>query len=364
MVGIKSRAKLVFLLLITVLLTGACGNRSNGGEEVDGLDPTVTPPVEIATIPTFTPTVAVVVSTATPTEAPTLTPTSTPVAQGQINIQANLRSGPGVVYDIVGVAAKGSTVIPVSQTRDRLWLKLNTGAWIFAELVDDIPLGLPVETNILAPPLPTATPTPPPATDVPPTATLVPTATSVPVEGDWSVPIHRNVSFLMPDGLEIKVQHVIYGNDDRMQSYIERRGGQNCDGCLAIGIEIVNKDGNSKEYVAQEDFKLLERGPDGQSFQQVRCSHANGLRSMTNPGALRAYVKGLGGGFERFLCFEGVSEISLDLRMAYSPVFIYEDPNTPTPTPVGSSVVYATEPIEEEQQFRTGWSVYFLLLGI
>ena len=88
------------------------------------------------------------------------------------------------------------------------------------------------------------------------------------------------------------------------------------------------------------------------------------LRSMDNQAGLRALVKGLSGGHERYICFEGVDSLSLRTRLVYSPVFLYEDPNTPTPTPQGSSVVYATEPVESEQEFRTGWSVYFTLLGI
>ena len=66
----------------------------------------------------------------------------------------------------------------------------------------------------------------------------------------------------------------------------------------------------------------------------------------------------------RFICFEGVESLSLNTRLAYSPVFLYEEPNTPTPTPEGSSVVHATEPRENEQSFRTGWTVYFTLFGL
>ena len=238
--------------------------------------------------------------------------------------------------------------------------------WIFANLVDDIPTDLPLETNIPAPPPPPATPTSPAPTEVPATATPTPTNTPVPVQGDWDLPIHRNESFLMPDGLEITIREVIYDDDERMQSYIERRGGQSCTGCLAIELHIFNKDGNSKEYIVREDFKLLNDSPNTEPFQEVRCVHAGSLRSMDNQAALRALVKGLSGGHERVICFEGVDSLSLRTRLAYSPVFLYKDPNTPTPspTPGGRNVVYATEPVESEQDFRTGWSVYFILLGI
>ena len=328
-------------------------------------EPTVTPIQVAPAIPTFTPTAIPVVVEPTSTDVPTLVPTLTPVPSlAKTNVQANLRAGPGVAYSLVGFLEKGTIVVPVSRTANRLWLKLETGNWIFAYLVDDAPTELPVETNIPAPPPPTATPTSPAPTEVPATVTPTPTNTPVPVPGDWSVPVHRNVPFSMRDGLEITVGEVIYGDDDRMQSYIERRGGQSCTGCLAIELHIINKEGNSKEYVVQEDFKLFNGGPDTEPYRQVRCQHAGSLRSMENQGALRALVKGLIDGNERFACFEGVESLSLQTRLAYSPIFLYEDPSTPTATPEGSSVVYATEPKEKEQDYRTGWSVYFILLGI
>ena len=264
----------------------------------------------------------------------------------------------------MGVLDKGTNVFPVSRTADRLWLKLETGIWIFSFLVDDVPTNLPLETNIPAPPPPPSTPTSPSPTEVAATATATPTNTPVPVLGDWALPIHRNESFLMPDGLELTIREVIYEDDERMQSYIERRGGQSCTGCLAIELQIVNVEGNSKEYIVQEDFKLFNDSPDTEPLHQVRCEHAGSLRSMENQGGLRALVKGLSDGSERFICFEGVDTLSLRTRLVYSPVFVYEDPNTPTPTPEGGSVVYATEPVEKEQEFRTGWSVYFTLFGI
>ena len=356
------RAGTVFLLLVAVLVTAGCNRGRSGQEEPPTLEPTVTPLVIVVDIPTFTPTA--IASAPTPTQSPTLTPTFTPVPlQAHTRVHANLRAGPGVQYGLVGQLEEGTKVQPVSQTRDRLWLKLNTGAWIFADLVDEIPLGLPIETDIPVPPQPTPTSTPLPPTAVPVTPTPRPTNTPVPVQGDWTLPIPRNVSFLTRDGLEIMVGEVIYGNDARIQSYIERRGGQGCDGCLAVELEVVNLDGNPEEYLAQEDFKLVLDSPDGGKFQQVRCRHGGGLRSMVNPNSLGAIAQGFGHE-QRFVCFEGVPSNFLQLRLAYSPVFIYEDPHTPTPTPEGSSVVYATEPREKDQDFRTGWTVYFLLLGI
>ena len=357
------KRRLVYCLLLGIVVLAACRGR-NGGESVPSEpEPTVTPIVEVTVIETFTPTPPPPVPTAT--ETPTVAPTVTPsIAPAKTNVQANLRGGPGVAYELVGFLEEGTEITPVSRSADRLWLKLEDEIWIFAYLVADAPSNLPLETNIPVPPLPPATATSPAPTKVPATPTPTPTATPVPVLGDWSLPVHRNQSFVMPDGLEITLREVIYGDDERMQTYIERRGGQSCEGCLAIELQVVNKDGNSREYVVLEDFKLFNGSPDSEPYEQVRCRHASGLRSMENQGALRALVKGFSGGGERFVCFEGVESLSLNTRLVYSPVFLWEDPNTPTATPEKSSVVYASEPIEKEQTYRTGWSIYFTLLGI
>ena len=279
------------------------------------------------------------------------TPKSTPVPRSHANRLSNLRSGPSIQYDIVGGLEKGEQVKPVARNQAGDWLKLDSGAWIFAELVENISPGLPVETNL---------PAPPPTPLLP--AAVSATFTPVPVEGDWSNPIARNKDFQSRDGLEIRIHDVIYEDDLQMQTYIERRGGQNCTGCLAIELEIANRKGNSKEYVAMEDFKLLKGSPGAEPYPQVRCQHPSALRSMANPGNLRGLVKNVGGKDERVVCFEGVAELSLNVKLAYSPVFLYEEENPPTPTPEGS-LHRSHEPKEREQPFRSGWSVFFNLLG-
>ncbi len=308
--------------------------------------------VPTSMIPTFTPTP--VAPKPAPTKNLKRTATPTPVLlQAHTNTGANLRSGPGVGYELVGVLTKNSEVQPVSLSADRLWLKLNNGTWIYAALVDDIPSRLPLEAYLPVPSPPTATP-------IPPTATPVPTI--VPVQGDWSLPVPRDAPFLMQDGLEIRIIDVIYRDEDRMQSYIEPRRGQRCRDCLAVRLEIDNRKGNEREYVVQEDFKLLKGDPDATPYPQVECQNPNALRSMANPGYLRGLPKPMGRD-ERILCFKGVVELSLDLRLAYSPVFLYEEKNTPTPTPAGS-LHRAHDLKEQDQTYRTGWSVFFHLLGI
>ena len=313
-------------------------------------------------LPTPIPKANVVDRSITPVLTPTpviQSPTSSPgptrassalqviINRAHTNTSSNLRVGPGVVYGLVGSLAENTNVRPVSRSRDGNWLKLDTGAWIYAELVDDVPSGLHVETDYPIPP--------------PPTATQVPTSTPVPVLGDWLLPVPMNVPFLMQDGLEIRIQDVIYGNDKRMQSYIERRAGENCDGCLAVKFEIVNRSGNEREYLVQEDIKLLQVGPHADPYTQVKCQHPSGLRSMTNPSNLRGLAKNIGGE-ERVACFKGVIELSQDVRLGYSPTYIYDDHITPTPTPQGE-IHYAYDAKEKDQEYRTGWSVFFKLLG-
>ena len=303
-------------------------------------------------IPTFTPT------RVAPKRTPTLklsTPTRV-LLRPHTNTGANLRSGPGTSYNLVGFLARNTSVQPVSRTSDWLWLKLDTGVWIYAALVDGITPGLRIETNLPAQTFPTVTPE-----TAPSTVTSVPTGKSVPVRGDWSLAVPRSVSFLAQDGLEVKILDVIYEDDSRMQSYIERRGGQSCSGCLAIKLEIVNRRGNELEYLVQEDFMLLKGGASANPYPQVRCRNPSALRSMANPGSLRGLLQGIGGADQRVVCFEDVTTLSQDVKLAYSPVFIYVDSNTPTPTPVGS-LKTEEEPLEEDQLFRSGWSVFFDLL--
>jgi len=60
------------------------------------------------------------------------------------NRNSNLRSGPGIDYAIVGGAVAGQRLTPVGWNQARDWLKLESGEWIAAFLVDNIPDGLPV----------------------------------------------------------------------------------------------------------------------------------------------------------------------------------------------------------------------------
>ena len=136
-------------------------------------DPTATQIADTPT-PTQQPT-----RTHTPTASPTATDTSTPTPQPTatftptprpaVNVQANLRAGPGTNYAIVGGRNDGDEVHPIAQTHDGLWLELSGGQWIYAPLVDNPPTNLPIAQNIppTPVPLPTPTPIPPPTLPAP-----------------------------------------------------------------------------------------------------------------------------------------------------------------------------------------------------
>jgi uncharacterized protein YraI len=58
-----------------------------------------------------------------------------PPFSGTARSNANLRSGPGTTYDRTGGVQSGQTVQAVACNDDCTWYKLDSGSWIFAELV-------------------------------------------------------------------------------------------------------------------------------------------------------------------------------------------------------------------------------------
>ena len=151
--------------------------------------PPVTPDETVTETETLTQTGSVTPTTPTPSDIPSVTATST--------VTANLRSGPDTTAAIVGRAGIGEEIELVATNDDGTWFLLDSGAWIFGELVDGAPDDLPVatldlitavqtaaEARILAEaeaeeaaPEPTPTPTPTVAPTPVPLPTATPTAT-------------------------------------------------------------------------------------------------------------------------------------------------------------------------------------------
>jgi len=67
-------------------------------------------------------------------------------SQPTANRSANLRAGPGYSYRIIGHARNGQPLQLVAKNVDGRWLRLDSGAWIAAFLVDNAP-DLPAVTG-------------------------------------------------------------------------------------------------------------------------------------------------------------------------------------------------------------------------
>jgi hypothetical protein len=68
--------------------------------------------------------------------APLAQTQSATVYQGVVTTTANIRSGPGLNFSVVGQAQSGQSVTVVACNQDCSWLQLENGNWIAAFLVD------------------------------------------------------------------------------------------------------------------------------------------------------------------------------------------------------------------------------------
>ena len=88
-----------------------------------------------------------------PTPTPAPAQVVAPVAEAlpaTVITAANLRQSASTDAPIVGAATEGETLLIVAQTADGAWFQLESGAWIFAQLVNNPPANLPV---VEAPPV-------------------------------------------------------------------------------------------------------------------------------------------------------------------------------------------------------------------
>ncbi len=177
----KRSPKLILLLPILLLLAG-CGKKTTPEPTIPlPATPTPTPtPAPTATPPLHTPTpIALAAATSTPTPAPPPTatdtpaptntpipPTSTPMPQrplGRVLRDANIRSGPGAAFPIVGDIAGDQQVAILASDPSGSWLLLEMSgpgqSWILRTDVSllDAAAPIPVTQDLPAPP-PTPTP--------------------------------------------------------------------------------------------------------------------------------------------------------------------------------------------------------------
>jgi hypothetical protein len=143
------------------LPAGGPATEEPSGKETETPTPTFTGIAPVSETPTHTPTPTPVATTCTPTVA--------------TNTVANVRSGPGQVYTVVGNIPQGGTAKVLGKNSDGTWWYIEFAggegghAWIAGSVTNAtcIPDTLPI---IAAPP----TPIPPTPT---PTSTFVPTST-------------------------------------------------------------------------------------------------------------------------------------------------------------------------------------------
>jgi uncharacterized protein YgiM (DUF1202 family) len=78
------------------------------------------------------------------TEAP---PVTAPTDRPTVNTTANLRSGPGTNFTVVGSVTVGTRVAIVGRNQAGNWFRLIGGEWISASLIDNPPADVPVVAN-------------------------------------------------------------------------------------------------------------------------------------------------------------------------------------------------------------------------
>lgn len=129
----------------------------------------------VQTVPTTAP-----LPTAAPTEAPTSPPAPPTASRPQVRVLqgANVRSGPGIIFNPpIGSLAGGATANVTAISTDRQWYKIeyyNGFGWVSAQTVEAVGdiSSLPVDAGP-PPPAPTAIPaTPVPAATQPPAANI------------------------------------------------------------------------------------------------------------------------------------------------------------------------------------------------
>jgi hypothetical protein len=136
--------------------------------------PTETPTVTPSLVPTDTPSPTPV---PTDTPEPTITPTPEPKVVVEVS-SMNVRSGPGIAYDIVLVAESGDVFAVTGEAFDCQWLKVTAAEGTAGRLSGDpdiVTLNQPCQAIPAAdiPPVPTAAFTPTPETGGMATITLI-----------------------------------------------------------------------------------------------------------------------------------------------------------------------------------------------
>ncbi len=171
------------LFLATGMTFAGWGAPSSIGAEPQFLPPTARPSLT----PSLTPTQA---ATNTPTPRPTqppgggsnptptpIPPTPTPAPPMAVIAQkvVNVRVGPGLIYDVIGVARENERYLITGQFPPGDWLQIDfhgRKGWVFRQLVQ-----LEGDENLI-----------PPVTDIPSTPTFTPTPSPTPTDTPTATP--------------------------------------------------------------------------------------------------------------------------------------------------------------------------------
>jgi hypothetical protein len=170
--------------------------------------PTITPTTTITPAEVVTPTTPI-----TPTEAITpttpvtpLVETPTAVVSPTVTVNANLRSGPGTEFPVIGGTITGQTINITARNEDATWFLLDNGGWVSAGLVANAPISSTVP--VFNPAAPAATPTP-----EAPAAPLLPTPTPRAQTAPAGLSVEENLYLIEVESVSGKYDRAIASID-------------------------------------------------------------------------------------------------------------------------------------------------------
>jgi uncharacterized protein YgiM (DUF1202 family) len=167
----------------------------------------LTPPPPLPTVAST----VTVTATATPAAIPLPSPTPTPAAgpAPAVTVDANLRSGPGLEFPIIGGTITGQTINIVARNEAGDWFLLDNGGWVATFLVANPPTisAVPVFNPNAAAPAPIESPVITTTTTVTATAPLTSTAPATTTSAATSTVLGVEDNLYLVDANELIVRY-------------------------------------------------------------------------------------------------------------------------------------------------------------